>query len=48
MIDTIPYLCILLLNIANNRYKRLKYKRYDINDLISIAICIIGLCGILL
>ena len=48
MTEAIPYLCILLLNIANNRYKRLTYQRYDINDLLSIVICIIGLCGILL
>ena len=48
MIDAIPYLCIMSLNMVNCRYKRLTYERYDINDLISIVICIIGLCGILL
>ena len=44
----IPYLCIIMLNVANCRYKRLNYGRYDIHDFMCIVLSIIGACVILL
>ena len=40
----IPYICILILNIANCRYKRLNYGRYDLHDLFCIVLALIGVC----
>ncbi len=44
----IPYLCIILLNVYNCRYKRINYGRYDAHDLLCIGLSIIGVCVILL
>lgn len=43
----IPYICIIILNVANCRYKRLNHGRYDIHDLFCIIISIIGICATL-
>lgn len=44
----LPYLAIIVLNIANCRYKRLKYGQYDAHDLLCVLISTIGICGTLI
>ena len=43
----IPYLCIILLNLANTRYKYLIYKKVDSHDILCIIISLIGCYAIL-
>lgn len=38
----IPYLCIILLNVANTRYKIKEFGKVDSHDLLCIAISLIG------
>ena len=42
----IPYLCIILLNVANTRYKIKEFGKVDGHDLLCIIISLIG-CYIL-
>ena len=42
--NAIPYLLIIMLGMANCRYKRLTYNQYDSHDLLCIFIAIVGAC----
>ena len=44
----LPYIAIIFLNVANCRFKRIKYGRYDIHDIMCMVISIIGICVILI
>lgn len=46
--NAIPYLLIIMLGIANCRYKVQVYNKIDSHDLLSILIATIGACVILL
>lgn len=46
--NAIGYLLIIMLNVANCRFKRLAYNKYDGHDLLCIFISIVFVCAILL